>query len=326
MQFSIPDFSTVFAPASAGAKGANGVQSVAISGAGGLVGKRLTAELTKNGVTVTPIATNYRSGDFSPIDLDALEGVDVVIHLAGENVASGEGPLGILGRWSDSKKAKIMESRVEGTAAIVDAMSQLKRKPKAFITASGVGYYGYKDFDQTFTESSARGEGFLADVCERWEAETQRAASLGIKTSSLRFGVILSPLGGAVAKLFPLFFLGGGGVLGSGDQPFSWVTLKDAVRAIQFVAEKKGGLTGPINVTAPAPCTNADFTRALGEALGRPTIFPLPEAVGNILFGQMGQEMLFGGQRAMPGKLTKAGFDFEDTDIFSGVKACLADK
>lgn len=306
--------------------GGGGLKKVGISGAGGMVGKRLTSELEAQGVSVTRITTNYRQEDYAPVDLGAMEGLDAVIHLAGEGVASGEGPLAFLGRWSDNKKTKIMKSRVEGTAAMVDALAQLKKKPKVFISASGVGFYGYSKPSAStpaFTETAPKGAGFLADVCERWEAETNRASQLGIKTASVRFGVVLSPRGGAVAKLFPLFFSGAGGNLGSGQQAFSWVTLRDAVRAVQFIAEKKGAVAGPINVSSPAPCTNAEFTSAFGAALGRPTLFPLPEAVGGLLFGQMGEEMLFSGQRALPAKLTKAGFSFVDTDIFSGVKACL---
>ena len=302
-----------------------GLKRVGITGAGGLIGKRLTTVLTAQGVTVTPIATNYKSGDYSPVDPASMEGLDVVIHLAGENVASGEGPLGFLGRWSDAKKSKIMESRVEGTAALVAAMAGLKKKPKALVTASGLGYYGYTDPAMVFDETSGRGSGFLADVCERWEAETVRASAMGVKTAVIRFGVVLSPLGGAVAKLFPLFFLGVGGVLGSGQQPFSFVTLNDAVRAVLFVAEKRGALAGPINVCSPSPCSNADFTAAFGAALGRPTVFPLPQAVGSVVFGQMGDEMLFNGQRAVPSKLTRAGFKFQDVEINAAMKSCLQD-
>lgn len=298
------------------------VKTVAITGYSGMIGTKLKKELESSGVEVNRIVTNYPKNDYSPIDLTVLEGADAIIHLAGENVASGEGPFGFLGQWSDSKKEKILKSRVDGTAAIVDAMKTMKKKPKVFICASGVGYYGYNDQESIFTEKNGKGDGFLADVCEAWETEANRASSLGVRTANLRFGVVLSPLGGAVAKLFPLFFLGGGGVLGSGEQAFSWVTLKDAARAINFVLNSSS-LSGAVNVVAPNPCTNKEFTQAFGSALGRPTVFPLPEVVGSILFGQMGQEMLFGGQRAVPTKLEKAGFKFESSDIITGVKACL---
>ncbi len=298
-----------------------GVKTVAITGYSGMIGTKLKKELESSGVTVNRIVTNYPKNDYSPIDMSALEGADAIIHLAGENVASGEGPLGFLGQWSDSKKEKILKSRVDGTAAIVDAMKTMKKKPKVFICASGVGYYGYSDQESTFTEKNGKGDGFLAEVCEAWETEANRASSLGVRTANLRFGVVLSPLGGAIAKLFPLFFLGGGGVLGSGEQAFSWVTLKDAARAIDFVLNSS--ISGAVNVVAPNPCTNEEFTKAFGAALGRPTIFPLPEVVGSVLFGQMGEEMLFGGQRAVPSKLEKAGFKFESSDIITGVKACL---
>lgn len=197
----------------------------------------------------------------------------------------------------------------------------MKKKPKVFVCASGVGYYGYNDQYTKFTEKSRKGDGFLAEVCEAWETEANRASSLGVRTANLRFGVVLSPLGGAISKLFPLFFLGAGGTLGSGEQAFSWVTLNDAVRAVSFVLTSS--ISGPVNVVAPEPCTNLEFTKAFGAALGRPTIFPLPQVVGNVLFGQMGDEMLFGGQRATPSKLDQAGFKFESTNIVEGVKACL---
>merc|ERR1719329_346892 len=253
-------------------------------------------------------------------DSNALSGVDAVVHLAGENVASGDGPLAFLGIWSDSKKQKIMNSRVDGTKLIVDTIKSLPKKPKVLISASGIGYYGYTDPTSLFDESSGQGEGFLAEVVDQWETEALRSPT---RTVCLRLAPVFSGKAGILAKLIPLFNLFAGGVIGSGNQAFSWVTLNDTVRAIEYILfnSKGSSLKGPINVCSPNPATNADFTSAMGAALGRPTIFPLPEFVAGNVFGQMGQEMLLGGQKAVPKKLVGAGFTFEDTDLTGAIKS-----
>jgi uncharacterized protein (TIGR01777 family) len=308
-----------------GAKVSKGPTRIAVTGASGMVGQKLCTSLEARGNDVLKLSSGYK-GDYSftDSDMEALASADVVVHLAGENVASGDGfPSALTGAWSDSKKEKIMSSREKGTKSLVDAISGLKNKPKTFISASGVGYYGYNDFSTEFTEATkSPGDGFLAQVVDVWEAEALRAKALGIRTACLRFGVVLGPSGGALAKLSPLFSLGAGGNIGSGEQPFSWVSLDDTVRAIEF-AIGSSKVSGPVNVCSPRPCTNAQFTRALGAALGRPTIFPVPEAVGKIVFGQMGQEMLFGGQRVLPAKLQGAGFEFAQVDIEDSMQAIL---
>merc|ERR1719231_277859 len=255
-----------------------------------------------------------------------LEGVDAVIHLAGENVASGDFslPFGPLGRWSAEKKKKIMDSRVKGTKLIVDTVKNLKRKPKLMISASAVGIYGFNDNDTIFTDDAkVRGAGFLADVVEAWEEEALKAQSqAGIRTVCMRLAPVLSKKAGILGKLLPIFSLGGGGIIGNGNQGFSWVTDEDVLRTIEFLLfdKKSRALKGPINVCSPNPLTNAEFTEAMGKALARPVILPLPEFAVNLLFGEMGQEMLLGGQKVVPSKLSNAGFVYNDIDIVEAIK------
>jgi len=292
------------------------ISSVAISGSSGLIGTELTKRLQQKGINVIKIKVN----DDEITTSDTLEGVDAIIHLAGENVASGDDQDGLLrltGRWTDRKKDKIVNSRVQGTRALVSAISKLKKKPKTFISASAVGFYGYNNVDTVFDDVSNRrkGEGFLADVCDQWEEEVFKAKDLkNIRVASMRFAVVLSKKGGIISKLLPIFFLGAGGNIGNGDQPFSFVTLNDACRVIEYVLEKKS-IEGPINVASPEPTDNAGFTRAFGSALQRPAIIPIPEIAVKLIFGQMGEEMLLGGQKTFPAKLTKSGFVFENSNI-----------
>lgn len=309
-------------------------KTIAITGANGVVGTALRKQLASKDINIISISSSMKSSQLpneevvnwdvksQSIDASQLEGVDAIVHLAGEGVASGEGPLAPLGRWSDSKKGKILDSRVEGTSLIVNTIKQLKKKPKVFISASGVGYYGYNTPDTVFDESDKIGDGFLAKVCEEWESEALSAEKAGVRTVCLRLGVVLSKKGGVLGKLGPIFSLGAGGNIGSGDQPFSWVTINDVVRAIEFATEKNS-LKGVVNVCSPNPTDNAGFTKALGGALGRPTIFPVPTPVAKVVFGEMGEEMLLGGQKVLPSKLTKAGFAFEDADIDDAVKSVI---
>ena len=259
--------------------------SPVFAGTSGLVGSALSAYLSSQDVKVVPLGRGA-------IDPSQLEGVDAVVHLGGENVATGLGPLGFIGlqAWSDDKKAEIIRSRVEGTAAVVEAIKQCGNKgPKTLVCASGVGYYGYDTEDKMLDESSPMGSGFLAsEVVPAWERTANTAPC---RVVNARFGVILAKQGGALAKLLPIFLLGGGGVLGSGSQYFSWVSLGDVVAAVTFMLNNKS-LKGPVNVCAPEPVTNAQFTAALGAKLFRPTILPVPEFAVKALFGQMGEEMV----------------------------------
>jgi len=241
------------------------------------------------------------------------------VHLAGENIGSGEGPLAALGRWSDRKKHAIVESRRRGTLLLARSLAALKRKPRVLVSASGVGFYGDAG-DAALTEASPKGRGFLADVADVWEASTAPAEEAGVRVARLRFGVVLSRAGGVVEKLYWPFFLGGGGPVGSGRQWVSWVALPDAVRAIQFAIAHES-VRGAVNACSPEPVRNADFMRALGRAMGRPSLVPLPEAAVRLVFGEMGEETLLASTRALPVKLLAAGFNFD----FSGVESAMAE-
>ena len=261
----------------------------------------------------------------------AMDDIDAIIHLSGENVATGLGPLGFLGirPWTDEKKAEIMNSRVIPTQAISKVLASSSR-PKTFLAASGVGVYGDKFIgedspavDETMDITSTKG--FLADVSRAWEQATQDAKKGNNRVVNMRFGVVLSTKGGALGKLYPIFFLGGGGDVGSGKQYFSFISARDIARAIVHTLETPS-LKGPINVCAPNPCTNAEFTKALGGALTRPTILPLPSFAVSLLFGEMGEEMLLGGVRSVPSKLLQSGFQFLHPTIDSAVKSALEEK
>lgn len=228
-----------------------------------------------------------------------LEGMDVVVHLAGESV---------LGYWTQAKKEKIRRSRVEGTKLLCKALYQLNKPPGVFVSASAIGYYGSRG-DELLTECSTKGCGFLADVCAEWEDATLMAVKKGIRTINLRIGMVLSPKGGALKKMLPIFKWGLGGRLGSGNQYISWIAIDDLVRVIDTVIREEK-IAGPVNAVAPYPVTNTEFTKVLGSILRRPTFFALPEVVVRLLFGEAGKELLLASQRAIPAKLQEKGFQF----------------
>jgi uncharacterized protein len=295
---------------------------VAITGASGLIGGNLAAFLTTGGHRVDPlvrgtprpetteIAWNPAGGT---IDAAALEGVDAVVHLAGESVAGG--------RWTPERKAAIRESRARGTALLAAALARLARKPRVLVSASAIGWYGDRG-DETLTEESGPGHDFLADVCREWEAATDAARAAGIRVVNVRFGIVLAAGGGALARMLPPFRLGAGGVVGSGNQYMSWIGLDDVVGAIHHLLFTDG-TTGPVNGTAPAPVTNAEFTRTLGHVLGRPTIVPLPAVAVRAVFGEMGDALLLASQRVLPTRLEAAGFRFEEPALESALRTEL---
>jgi len=314
------------------------LKTVAVTGSTGLVGKALCQRLSEQGVTVR----RFTTGQLPPaasvgtkeewykwdstrgvIDPNAFANCDCVIHLAGENIASGsfESPLAVLGSWTENKKAKILNSRVDGTRLVVETINKMaiNSRPKVLVTASAVGYYGYTNNERIFNEEFGQGDGFLAQVVRSWEAEAVKCKT---RTAFARFGVVLSKDGGVVSKLLPLFRLAAGGCLGSGKQGFSWVTLDDAVSALVFAAENSE-LKGPFNVCSPQPCTNEKFTQALAKAVKRPAIVPLPEFAARFLFGEFGEEVLLGGQKAVPTKLTSANFKFKNEDIEQALESIL---
>jgi uncharacterized protein (TIGR01777 family) len=287
---------------------------IIVTGASGLIGSALTAALKTTGDNVIRVVRSeqHRQADavrWDPesgaVDRAAFENADAVVHLAGENIAQG--------RWTPAKKARIRDSRVNATAKLCQTIATLDRPPKTLLCASAVGYYGDRG-NETLTEASLPGTGFLANVCREWEAATVNAARKGIRIANLRFGVVLSATGGALAKLLPSFRLGLGGIIGRGAQYMSWISLDDAVGAIRHVLPNET-LNGPINMVAPNAVTNREFTKALGSVLFRPTILPLPALVIRLLFGEMADALLLSSQRVKPTKLVESGYIFQQPNI-----------
>lgn len=295
---------------------------VFVTGATGLIGGALTPRLAAAGHDVIPLVRRaVKPGEHAirwdpeagTIDRAGLEGADVMVHLAGENV---------FGRWSAAKKARIRESRVVGTRLVSDALAGLTRKPQVLLAASAIGYYGDRG-EEALTEQSPPGDDFLARVSRDWEAATEPARRAGIRVVNLRFGVVLSPSGGALATMLTPFRLGLGGPVGSGKQFLSWITLDDACAAILH-ALSDSSVSGPVNVTAPHPVTNRAFAKALGRVLGRPAIVPVPGFALRLAFGAEGAEMLKSGQRVLPARLLASGFQFQDGDAESALRRLLA--
>ena len=281
---------------------------VAITGSTGLVGSALVPFLTTGGHTVTRVVRDRgRAGPgdvvWDPargqIDAAALEGVDAVVHLAGEPVSE---------RWTREHKAAILASRQEGTRLIAEAIAGLARPPRVFVSTSAVGIYG-DGGDQPLDEDGPHGRDFLAQVAEAWEAAAEPARRAGVRTVHPRLGVVLSPAGGALARLLPPFQMGGGGKLGSGKQWMSWIGLHDTVAALHHLLFTES-LDGPVNVTAPAPVTNEAFSRTLAGILGRPAAITVPGFALKAMFGEMAEVMLLHGQRVLPRRLLESGFAF----------------
>ena len=264
---------------------------VAITGASGLIGTQLAAFLTSGGHEVVRVARGR-------ISHESLEGLDAVVHLAGENIAGG--------RWTRERKAEILASRVNGTKRLAEALSVLREPPGVFLSASAVGYYGDTG-EAVVDEAAPSGSGFLGSVAEAWERATAPASNAGIRTVTMRFGVILTSRGGALAKMLLPFKLGAGGPIGDGRQGFSWIALDDAIYAIHHLIRREE-IGGPVNVVAPEPLPQREFARALGRALHRPAVLPLPAPVVKTLFGQLGEEVLLGGQFVVPHALRRSGF------------------
>lgn len=297
---------------------------ILVSGASGLIGEQLCAFLSTGGHTIARLVrekpqAGSRDVEWHPdrweIDAQALEGFDAVIHLAGENVAQ---------RWTPEAMAAILDSRRQGTRLLAEALAKLTQKPAHFLSASAVGYYGDRGDDPVDEADRLAGTGFLAEVTQAWELATRPAAEAGIRTANLRFGVVLTPRGGALQKMLPAFKFGLGGAIGSGNQYMSWIGLDDLLGAVLHVLATPG-LTGPVNLTSPQPVTNREFTHVLGKALRRPTLFPLPAGVVLGLFGDMGKAMLLEGQRVVPGQLLETGFKFETPYLAEALRWELGD-
>jgi hypothetical protein len=224
-------------------------------------------------------------------------------------------------RWTSAYRREILQSRVDSTRAIATLLAGLREPPEAFLVASACGIYGDRK-DEILDEQSSPGKGFLADVCQEWEAATRPAEEAGIRVVHLRFGVVLTPAGGALGKMLPLFRLGLGGRLGSGKQWMSWISMADAVAAVLFAVETPG-LAGPMNLTAPEPVTNMQFTRALARAVHRPAILPAPAIALRILLGEMANEALLASERTVPARLVAAGFQFAHPTVAEALAAAL---
>ena len=295
---------------------------ILISGSHGLVGSALTSSLRGDGHEVFNLVRRAPHSESEvewypergSLALARLEGMDVVVHLAGESIAEG--------RWNDEKKKRIRESRVKGTTVLSEALANLKHPPKTLISASAIGYYGNRG-DLILTEQSAPGNDFLSGVCLEWERATESASKEGIRVVKARFGIILSADGGALKKMLPPFRMGVGGRIGSGKQWMSWIALDDVVAGITF-AINNDALAGPVNFVAPNAVRNAEFTKTLGKVLSRPTFFPIPEFGVRLAFGEMADALLLSSQRVEPAQLKNAGYEFEYSELASGLNHVLA--
>jgi uncharacterized protein (TIGR01777 family) len=295
---------------------------ILITGASGLIGTALQKRFAEKGWD-TLLATRHEPKRSNEVqwsiedgfaDLSQLEGIDAVVHLAGESVN------GL--RWTDEKKKAIRESRVRGTHGLVSALSKLKARPKVLVSASAIGFYGERG-DEDVTESSAAGTGFLADVSKEWESEARRAEDAGIRTVLLRTGIVLSKDGGALGTMLTPFKLGAGGTIGSGKQWMSWISLDDHVRVIEYVIENDS-IRGAVNAVSPHPVRNEEFTKTMGDVLYRPTFLPLPEFVVSMALGEMGDELLLTSTKVIPKRLEDAGFEFNYPDLKPALEHALA--
>ena len=295
---------------------------ILVSGSHGLVGKALIGSLASDGHEIVRLIRHKASSateiewnlDQGTIDTASLEGLDAVVHLAGESIASS--------RWTDEKKRAIRDSRILGTALLSDALARTSRPPTVFLSASAIGYYGDRG-DEVLSEKSAGGTDFLANVCRAWENATGRAIEKGIRTVYARFGIILDANEGALGKMLTPFRMGIGGRVGSGKQWMSWIAIEDVVNGLKFVMDDKS-VSGPVNFVAPNPVTNAEFTKALGHALSKPTIFPIPAFGVRLAFGEMADALLLASQRVEPSILKENGFTFRWPTLEPALRNILA--
>lgn len=295
---------------------------ILVTGATGLIGSRLVLSLASEGHQVFCLSRNEPENEnsvqwdpyegFQEDEQEKLEGVDAVVHLAGESVATA---------WTNDKKEAIRRSRVEGTRTLVDALKKLEKPPGVFVSASAIGFYGSRG-DELLTEESRGSEGFLPDLCVAWEQESQRAKEFSARVVIPRIGLVLSKDGGALGKMLTPFSFGLGGTVGSGEQWMSWIAIDDLVKLLRFLINNST-IEGAVNATSPNPVTNSEFTAALGKALNRPTIIPVPEFGVKLLFGEMGKRLLLEGARVVPEKLLKSGFEFDFPELGKALRHVL---
>jgi hypothetical protein len=297
------------------------VTSIAITGASGLIGTALAQHLTARGHRVVRFTRQTSAGSDSvawdpksgTIEADKLRGVDAVVHMAGAGIGDK--------RWTDDYKREILESRTKSTALLASTLADLSDGPKVLLSGSAIGIYGESE-SATFTEESPHGSGFLADVCVQWEAATAPAEKAGIRVAHLRTGIVLSPKGGALKKLLPLFKLGAGGRMGSGRQWQSWISIDDEIAAIEHLLTSS--VTGAVNLTAPNPVTQAEFTKTLARVLKRPSFVPVPSFGPKLLLGsELADALLFTGQKVLPKVLERDSFGFAHADLESALRHLL---
>jgi uncharacterized protein (TIGR01777 family) len=292
---------------------------ILISGASGLIGAALVPTFEARGSRITRLVRTAGTGDgeieWSPAETlrpELVSGFDAVIHLAGESV---------VGLWTKAKKARILHSRVLGTGHLSEAIAGTSQPPHVFISASATGYYGNRG-DEVLREDSSSGEGFLPDACRQWEAATKPAEEAGIRTVRLRTGIVLSSKGGALKKMLPVFRIGLGGKLGSGRQWMSWIHIQDLIGAIHRILDHEL-LEGPVNLVAPEPVRNAEFTEVLGAVLSRPAVIGVPALALRLMLGEMAEELFLASQRVEPSKLIGSGYRFEHQDLRSALPNIL---
>lgn len=292
---------------------------ILVSGVSGPIGTALLPSLKARGYKVTRLTRGAAAGDGQtawdpeqPLSPESVSDFDAVIHLAGES---------IVGRWTEAKKARIRNSRLAGTHNLAIALANAPKRPRVLISGSAIGYYGDRG-DEWLREDSAAGKGFLAEVCKAWEAATKPASDAGIRTVHLRTGIVLSKSGGALPKMLLPFRLGVGGNIGNGRQWWSWIDVQDMVGAIYHIL-KSDLLQGPVNMVAPRPVTNAEFTRTLAVELSRPAIFPMPAFAARLAFGEMADELLLASQRVEANKLVASGYPFQSRELKQALENVL---
>ena len=294
---------------------------VAITGSSGLIGSALADHLRAGGHDVVPVVRrDARAGEISwdpsggRLDPSDLAGIDAVVHLAGAGIGDH--------RWTDEYKQVLLDSRVQGTTLLADTLAELGTDgPRTLVSGSAIGFYGDRG-DEQLDETSSGGDGFLADICRAWESSTGAAADAGVRVGLIRTGIVLSRDGGALKKMLPLFKLGAGGRFGKGDQWMSWISITDQVRAIEHLLTSSA--SGPVNLTAPAPCRNADFADTLGNVLHRPSFLPVPSFGPKLLLGsELAEALLFDGQRVLPNALVADGFAFAHPTLEVALRSVL---
>jgi uncharacterized protein len=293
---------------------------ILVTGASGPIGAALLPSLKSAGYHATRLVHGPAKGDdqisWDPaqaLDPAKVSGFSAVIHLAGES---------IVGRWTDAKKRRILESRALGTQNISAALAKTAERPRVLVSGSAIGYYGNRG-DELLQEESESGKGFLPEVCRAWEAATKPAEDAGIRTVHIRTGIVLTKTGGALPQMLTPFRLGLGGKIGDGRQWWSWIDIHDHIGAIHHIL-KNDALHGPVNLVSPTPVTNADFTKVLASTLSRPAIFPMPAFAARLAFGQMGDELLLASQRVQPSKLMASGYSFQYSNLEATLQNILS--